>query len=90
VILRREHESRGDQDNRHRHRELSALAFGLATAIAGVAGVLVAMVFPAFNPFAGDFYSILGFIIIVLGGLGNPLGAMAERLRRSLPASTGH
>jgi branched-chain amino acid transport system permease protein len=38
--------------------------------------VLVAMVFPAFNPFSGDYYSILGFIIIVLGGLGNPLGAM--------------
>jgi branched-chain amino acid transport system permease protein len=54
----------------------SALAFALATAIAGVTGVLVAMVFPAFNPFSGDYYSILGFIIIVLGGLGNPLGAM--------------
>jgi branched-chain amino acid transport system permease protein len=57
--------------------KLSAAAFGLASAIAGVAGVLVAMVFPAFSPFAGDFYSVLGFIIIVLGGLGNPLGAMA-------------
>jgi branched-chain amino acid transport system permease protein len=55
---------------------LAALAFALATAIAGMAGVLVAMVFPAFGPFSGDYYSILGFIIIVLGGLGNPIGAM--------------
>jgi branched-chain amino acid transport system permease protein len=57
--------------------KLAALAFALATSIAGLSGVLVAMVFPAFNPFSGDYYSILGFIIIVLGGLGNPLGAMA-------------
>lgn len=54
----------------------AALAFALATSIAGVSGVLVAMVFPAFGPFSGDYYSILGFIIIVLGGIGSPLGAM--------------
>jgi branched-chain amino acid transport system permease protein len=55
---------------------LSALAFALATGLAGVTGVLVALVFPAFNPFSGAEYSIIGFIVVVLGGLGNPVGAL--------------
>jgi branched-chain amino acid transport system permease protein len=56
--------------------KLSAFAFALASAIAGVTGVLVALVFPAFNPFSGAEYSIIGFVVVVLGGLGNPLGAL--------------
>jgi len=55
---------------------LSAFAFALAAAIAGMTGVLVALVFPAFNPFSGAEYSIIGFIVVVLGGLGNPVGAL--------------
>jgi branched-chain amino acid transport system permease protein len=55
---------------------LSAFAFALATGLAGVSGVLVALVFPAFNAFSGPEYAIIGFIVIVLGGLGNPLGAL--------------
>lgn len=57
------------------HR-LSAFAFGLATALAGASGVLLALVFPAFSPFAGPDYTLIGFIVIVLGGLGHPIGAM--------------
>lgn len=56
--------------------KLSALAFALASAIAGVTGVLVALVFPAFSPFTGAEYTIIGFIVVVLGGLGNPIGAL--------------
>ena len=56
--------------------KLSAFAFALASAIAGMTGVLVALVFPAFNPFSGGEYSIIGFIVVVLGGLGNPVGAL--------------
>lgn len=56
--------------------KLSAFAFALASALAGVTGVLVALVFPAFNPFSGAEYSIIGFIVVVLGGLGNPIGAL--------------
>jgi branched-chain amino acid transport system permease protein len=56
---------------------LSAFAFALATGLAGISGVLVALVFPAFNAFSGPEYAIIGFIVIVLGGLGNPLGALA-------------
>ena len=55
---------------------LSAFAFALAAAIAGMTGVLVALVFPAFNPFSGAEYSMIGFIVVVLGGLGNPVGAL--------------
>lgn len=60
--------------------QLSAFAFGLASAIAGMTGVLVALVFPAFNPFSGSEYSIIGFIVVVLGGLGNPIGALLAGL----------
>ena len=56
--------------------KLSAFAFALATALAGVTGVLIALVFPAFNAFSGAEYSIIGFIVVVLGGLGNPIGAL--------------
>jgi branched-chain amino acid transport system permease protein len=56
--------------------KLSAFAFALASGLAGVTGVLIALVFPAFNAFSGPEYSIIGFIVIVLGGLGNPLGAL--------------
>jgi branched-chain amino acid transport system permease protein len=39
-------------------------------------GVLVALVFPSFNPFVGVDYTLIGFIVVVLGGLGNPTGAI--------------
>lgn len=55
---------------------LSAFAFALAAALAGVTGVLIALVFPAFNPFSGTEYTIIAFIVVVLGGLGNPVGAL--------------
>lgn len=55
---------------------LSALAFAIAFGIAGLTGALISLVFPAFNPFSGAEYSIIGFIVIVLGGLGNPVGAL--------------
>jgi branched-chain amino acid transport system permease protein len=38
--------------------------------------VLIALVFPAFNAFSGTEYTIIAFIVVVLGGLGNPVGAL--------------
>ncbi len=58
------------------HR-LSALAFGLAAALAGATGVLIALVFPVISPFVGPDFTLLGFVVIVLGGLGHPVGAIA-------------
>lgn len=57
------------------HR-LSAAAFGLALGLAGITGVMISLVFPAFSPFSGPEYTLIGFIIIVLGGLGHPVGAI--------------
>src|SRR5690606_19058305 len=59
---------------------LSGVAFGLGIALAGATGVIVAMVFPSFNPFMGNDYTLIGFVIIVLGGLGHPIGALVGAL----------
>ena len=59
---------------------LSAVAFGLGIGLAAVTGVLVAMVFPSFSPFMGNDYTLIGFIVIVLGGLGHPVGALVGAL----------
>ena len=55
---------------------LSSAVFALALGLAGMSGVLVALVFPSFNPFVGVDYTLIGFIVVVLGGLGNPMGAI--------------
>lgn len=56
---------------------LSAGAFALSIGLAGATGVLLAMVFPVFTPFSGVDYTLIGFIVVVLGGLGSPIGAIA-------------
>ncbi len=57
--------------------KMSAMTFGLGLGLAGITGVLIAMIFPAFSPFIGQDYTLIGFIVIVLGGLGHPIGAIA-------------
>lgn len=57
------------------HR-LSAVAFGIAAGLAGITGVMISLVFPAWDPFVGPDYTLIGFIVIVLGGLGHPIGAI--------------
>lgn len=57
------------------HR-VSAYSFGIGMALAAVAGTLLTLVFPAFAATAGQNYTIIAFSIIVLGGLGDPIGAM--------------
>ena len=57
------------------HR-LSSMAFGLATALAGITGVLLALVIPSIDPNGGADIALIGFIVIVLGGLGHPVGAL--------------
>ncbi len=51
-----------------------AISFGLGTACAGIAGTLVSTYFP-FDPYVGTMYVVLAFIVVVLGGLGNYIGA---------------
>jgi branched-subunit amino acid ABC-type transport system permease component len=52
-----------------------ALSFGLGTMLATISGGLIATFFP-FTILAGGSYQVKGFVICVLGGLGNPLGAL--------------
>jgi branched-subunit amino acid ABC-type transport system permease component len=60
------------------HRFL-ALSFGLGTLLAVVSGGLIATFFP-FTILSGNSYQLKSFVIGVLGGLGNPLGALAGGL----------
>ena len=52
-----------------------AISFGLGTLLAAFSGGLIATFFP-FTILAGGSYELKSFVICVLGGLGNPLGAL--------------
>jgi len=52
-----------------------SLAFGLGVALAGVSGMLIGTLFP-FTVLSGDAYQLKSFVVTVLGGLGNPTGAL--------------
>lgn len=52
-----------------------ALSFGIGTMLASIAGGLIATFF-SFNILSGEVYQQKSFIIGVLGGLGNPVGAL--------------
>ncbi len=56
-----------------------ALSFGIGTMLAAIAGALIATFF-SFTILSGDIYQQKSFIIGVLGGLGNPLGALVGGL----------
>lgn len=56
-----------------------ALSFGLGTLLAAIAGGLISTFFP-FTILAGSVYELKSFVIVVLGGLGNPLGALVGGL----------
>lgn len=52
-----------------------ALSFGIGTMLAMTAGGLLATLF-SFTILSGGTYEIKSFVIVVLGGLGNPTGAL--------------
>lgn len=52
-----------------------AFSFGLGTALATTAGGLIATLF-SFTILAGGSFELKSFVIVVLGGLGNPTGAL--------------
>ena len=56
-----------------------ALSFGLGTMLAAAAGGLIATFFP-FTILSGGTYELKSFVICVLGGLGNPTGALVGGL----------
>ncbi len=52
-----------------------ALSFGLGTMLAMISGGLIATLF-TFTILTGDDYQTKSFVIVVIGGLGNPTGAL--------------
>ncbi|HOA03902.1 MAG: branched-chain amino acid ABC transporter permease [Actinomycetales bacterium] len=71
-----------------RARHVYALTFGIATALAGMAGTMVGTV-GTFNPAAAGGFTLLSFVIAVLGGLGNMYGAMVGGLLMGLVQAWG-
>ncbi|MGE0804392.1 MAG: branched-chain amino acid ABC transporter permease [Burkholderiaceae bacterium] len=57
-------------------KHLYALTFGLGTACVGVAGCLLTLLVDV-TPTSGPAYTLLAFIIVIIGGLGSMVGALA-------------
>jgi branched-chain amino acid transport system permease protein len=57
------------------HR-ISAIAFGIATGLAAVAGVFAPFLFGSFSPAMGIPLDLISFAVIVIGSLGSPLGTI--------------
>jgi branched-subunit amino acid ABC-type transport system permease component len=53
-----------------------ALSFGIGIMLAMTSGALIATMF-SFTILGGAIYELKSFVIVVLGGLGNPGGALA-------------
>lgn len=51
------------------------ICFGLGAMLAGMAGILLSMMFAA-RPFMGTQYLAITFIVVVLGGMGNIMGSL--------------
>src|SRR5690242_12146923 len=56
-------------------KRILALSCGLGVALACVSGGLIATLFP-FTVLSGDAYQLKSFVVTVLGGMGNPAGAL--------------
>ncbi|MGH3345094.1 MAG: branched-chain amino acid ABC transporter permease [Carbonactinosporaceae bacterium] len=69
-------------------RHVYALTFAIAAAIAGMAGAMVATV-GTFAPAAAGQYTLISFVIAVLGGLGNMYGALVGGLVLGLVEAWG-
>jgi branched-chain amino acid transport system permease protein len=52
-----------------------AVTFAIASAFAAAAGVLIGMLFP-FSPSSHENWTIYGFVVVVLGGIGSASGAL--------------
>jgi branched-chain amino acid transport system permease protein len=65
-----------------------AIAFGLGAALAGCAGVLMALIFPI-SPLTSTAYLGKAFVVCVLGGLGSVSGALAGGILLALIEGVG-
>jgi branched-chain amino acid transport system permease protein len=69
-------------------KAIYATAFGLGAALAGCAGVLMALIFPI-SPLTSSAYLGKAFVVCVLGGLGSVSGALAGGLLLALVEGIG-
>jgi len=64
------------------------VAFGIGTALAAAAGVFLASFFPIL-PTVGTQFIVIAFVVVILGGLGNLVGAMLGGLLVGVVESLG-
>jgi len=69
-------------------KSIYAIAFGFGAALAGCAGVLMALIFPI-SPLTSSTYLGKAFVVCVLGGLGSVSGALAGGLLLALVEGVG-
>lgn len=60
-------------------RRMHMITFGLGTACVGAAGALV-LPFLSLQPTTGEQFNVIAFVVVVLGGLGNVVGALVGGL----------
>lgn len=68
--------------------KIFAITFGVSGACVGAAGALMASFFPIY-PASGGLYSIIAFVIVAMGGLGNIKGALYAGLIIGLTEAIG-
>jgi branched-chain amino acid transport system permease protein len=69
-------------------RRIYAATFAIGTACAGAAGVLVAPLV-TIEPTTGELFNIIAFVVVVLGGMGNVVGALVGGLLIGLTEQLG-
>lgn len=68
--------------------QIYMLAFALGTACVGAAATLV-LPFLSLEPTTGDTFNIIAFVVVVLGGMGNVIGALVGGLLIGLTQQVG-
>lgn len=69
-------------------RRIYLISFGIGAACAGVSGAAITPFFPVY-PYVGWLFVITAFVVVVLGGMGNLLGAFVGGLIIGLADSVG-
>jgi len=69
-------------------KTVNAVSFAIGTGLAGVAGPLIAVSF-GFEPASGTYYTILAFLVVVLGGIGSISGTLIAGLVIGLVMGVG-
>jgi branched-chain amino acid transport system permease protein len=70
------------------YQSISAITFGIAAALGGIAGVLYGLT-ELVNPYSGMMLTIKGLTVAVLGGLGSFYGALLAGFVLGLAESFG-